>query len=460
MAPYPQSIPVRLGHGLPYHGGMDGLDFIVGGVPRGGTTAFADALNQHPDIFCYAAETHLLPFAQEIGGPGPLPSGSVPAVRARMRDMLRQTMVEMVEFNLALGSPDLPVRFRHADIDHIAAELAGSLRARTDTASLIDTASATLARELRQRSGRAVVGEKTPSNINALDAANRRVDGADSPAVFAIVRRPFAVIRSMRARLANDADHFAWGFRGDTAQQAGHFVRAALACARMIARGAHLQRYESFAGNPRGVLPGVLAAIGVPAPGRSIDTIARQIEYRTRSNDRAWFSAGDQAMIDAVTEPALATLGYARDPHSRAAEVALQPGWRVLSGQFDDGMLGPRAVVLLVAEPQHRRASLQFWHMFPGTVADASDTVRWAVDAADGRPLGAGAGQGGGPATVVVAIDLDPDRGVRCANGHVLHVVEAACSHSFVPLAHPFRRKPPSPDQHEIAGQLIAIDFN
>lgn len=439
---------------------MKGLDFIVGGIPRGGTTAFADALNQHPDICCYAAETHLLPFAQEIGGHGPVPAGSLPAVRTMLCDMLRLTLVEMVEFNLALGSPDLPVRFSPADIDQIAADITHSLGPRGDATPLIDSASATLARELRQRSGRAVVGEKTPSNITALDAGGWPVDRAGGPTVFAIVRRPFAVIRSMRARLANNADHFASAFRGDAAQQAGYFMRFALACARMARRGAHLHRYESFAGNPRDVLPGVLAAIGVPATGRSIDAIARQIEYRTRNNDRAWFSHADQAIIDAITEPALAALGYARDPRSRAAEAALQPGWRVLSGQYDDRMLGPRAVVLLVAEPQHRRACLRFWHMFPGTVADASDTVRWTVDAADGRPLGAGAEQGGGPATVGVAIDLEPDRGVRCANGHILHVVDVACSHAFVPLAHPFRTKPLSPDQREISGQLVAVDFS
>jgi hypothetical protein len=439
---------------------MKGLDFIVGGIPRGGTTAFADALNQHPDIFCYAAETSLLPFAQEIGGHGPVPAGSVPAVRSLLQGMLRQNLVEMVEFNLALGSPDLLVRFSPADINHIAAEITRGIDPRGDARPLIDIASATLAGELRQRSGRAVVGEKTPTNITALAADGRPATGDGGPAVFAIVRRPFAVIRSMRARLANNADHFASAFRGDTAQQAGFFVRFALACARMAGRGAHLHRYESFAGNPRDVLPGVLAAIGVPATGRSIDAIARQIDFRTRANDRAWFSHADQAIIDAITEPALAALGYARDPRSRAAEVALQPGWRVLSGQFDDRMLAPRVVVLLVAEPQHRRATLRFWHMFPGTVADASDTVRWTVDAADGRPLGAGAMQGGGPATVNVAIDLEPDRGVRCANGHIMHVVEAACSHGFVPLVHPFRTMPPSSDQREISGQLVAVDFS
>lgn len=52
---------------------MRGLDFVVGGIPRSGTTAFADALNSHPDVFCFASETGLLPLTQQISGHAGIP---------------------------------------------------------------------------------------------------------------------------------------------------------------------------------------------------------------------------------------------------------------------------------------------------------------------------------------------------------------------------------------------------
>lgn len=84
---------------------MKGLDFVVGGIPRSGTTAFADALNTHPDVFCYAYETGLLPLTQQIGGHGRIPPASIPMVRGWLREDLYLAMIEMVAFNIAGGQP-------------------------------------------------------------------------------------------------------------------------------------------------------------------------------------------------------------------------------------------------------------------------------------------------------------------------------------------------------------------
>jgi len=440
---------------------MKGLDFVVGGIPRGGTTAFADALNQHPEVFCYSSETGLLPLAQQIGCSGPVPSKSIPEIRRWLHDELYENIVNMVQWNLDAGSPVPPVRYKKSDIDRIVYAVLDGQRTYGHAKTLTDIASVALAREFRERSGKIFVGEKTPGNIFALDVRrNARFDANGAAPFFVVARRPFPVIFSMRGRLANKADPYASVFAGDGAQQAGFYVRHALACARLVRRGAHLLRYEAFAGNARDMLPKVLSAIGASVDGRSIDAINRQIDYLNRNDVRDRFSSAEQATIDALTEPVLMSLGYGRDPHSRSAEVVFELGCRVLSGEYEDKMLGPRSVVLLVAQSQHYHANLRFWHSFPGTVADGGDTVCWRAEAMDGRQLGSIAAQGGGPTIVDLSIELDPARGTLCANGNVMYLVEVECSHSFVPLVHPFRMRPRSPDMRQLSGQILSVDFS
>lgn len=325
----------------------------------------------------------------------------------------------------------------------------------------MELASAKLATELRQKSGKTFVGEKTPTNIFALDSnGDARFDAKGAAPVFVVVRRPLPVILSMQARLANKADHFALVFKGSVAQQVGFYLRHAFACVRLARRGAHLLRYEEFSGNARFILPKVLSAIGVSGHGRIIEAINRQFEYRAGRDVRERFSPADQAIIDALTEAALIPLGYGRDPRSRSAEAVFDLGHRVLSGEYEDKMLGRRSVLLLVTESQHRRANLQFWYRFPGSVADASDAVFWRVHAVDGGQLGSATALGGGPTVVELSIELNAAGGTRLVNGNVMYLVEVECSHAFVPLVHPFRRLSSSLDRRELSGQILSIDFS
>jgi hypothetical protein len=336
-------------------------------------------------VFCYASETGLLPLTQQIGGHGRIPPASMPMVRGWLREDLYSAMIEMVEFNIARGAPEPTVRFRRSEIDHLVSEILHGLDHFGDTQTLMELASAKLANELRQKSGKTYVGEKAPTNIFALDAnSDARFDAKGAVPVFVVVRRPLPVILSMQARFANKADHFASVFRGDTAHQAGLYLRHAFACDRLVRRGALVLRYEEFSGNARFILPKVLSAIGVSGHGRIIEAINRQFEYRPGRDVRERFSLADQAIIDALTEAALTPPGYGHDPRSRSAEAVFDLGHRVLSGEYEDKMLGRRSVLLLVTESQHRHANLQFWHRFPGSVADASDSVFWRVHAVDG----------------------------------------------------------------------------
>ena len=78
------------------------LDFVVGGIPRGGTTAFADAFNRYPEIYCHASETHLFEFAAQMSGALPIPTAALPAVRAELRRCLQINLID----HIILGTSD------------------------------------------------------------------------------------------------------------------------------------------------------------------------------------------------------------------------------------------------------------------------------------------------------------------------------------------------------------------
>lgn len=437
-----------------------GLNFIVGGIPRSGTTAFGNMLNFHPEVFCYASESNLIPTVQKVGSNGSVPPPSMPRARNWLRKELRQSLIDMVNHQISAGSPKPAVRFTNLEIDQLVEDVFKGIDGRINGVMLLARASQALAGELRRKSNKGFVGEKTPSNVLALDALEDGLgDFVDPAKILLVVRRPFAVIASMRARLSDKADVFTSSFEGDVAQQAGYYLRYAFACMRLARRGAQVFRYESFAGNARAILPKVLSTIGVSAHSRCIETINQHIEIRHRGDYRKRFTLAEQAAIDCITEAALVPLGYGRDPRSRSSEAVFPVGYRVLAGGHQDKMLAKRTTVLLVAEQQHRRAKFRLWHKFPGTVADSSDTVSWIITDSDGRRLGMSSAVGGGPSTVDVSITLDPIRGTKCANGHFAYVVEVCCSHAFVPLIHPFRTLSDSGDVREVSGQILSVDF-
>ncbi len=438
---------------------MAALDFVVGGIPRGGTTAFADAFNRHPDIYCHASESHLVEFAAQMSGMLPIPAAATPAVRAELRRCLQINLIDSVEFNLQMGSPEPPLRFGEADLDLLADEMASAFNRRSQGLVCADRLSAILARELRQRSGKPLVGEKTPTNALALDQLGWQLTPPNATPVFVVVRRPFAVIRSMRARLDNPVDIFATDYRGSAAEQAGYYARHALACARLLREGAWLVRYEDLSGNPHLAFRHALQVIGVAATDRIVHELAHTIQYRGRDTSRSGFAADEQALIDAITQPALDQLGYSRDPASQADRVALDCGGRVIAGQHPDGWLEQRSVLMLVAKPHHQRALLQVWHRFPAAIVGAHSQVSWSVQAADGRTLATGSAAGSEPATIDLAVAVDPATWHHCANGNLLLVAELCCSHSQVPMAHPDGPGGASADVRTLSGQLRQVDF-
>jgi hypothetical protein len=435
------------------------LDFVVGGIPRGGTTAFADAFNRHPEIYCHASETHLLEFAAQMSGAIPIPAAALPAVRAELRRCLQINLIDLVEFNLQMGSPEPPLRFGEADVDLLADEMASALNSTSQGLACADRLSAILARELRQRSGKPLVGEKTPTNALALDQLGWQRTPSNAAPVLVVVRRPFAVIRSMQARLDNPIDAFASNYRGSIAEQAGYYARHALACARLLRAGARLFRYEDLSGNPHLTFRHALQAIGVAATDRIVHELAHTIQYRGRNTSRSGFAVDEQALIDAITQPALDQLGYGRDPASQADRVALDCGGRVIAGQHPDGWLEKRSVLMLVAEPHHQRTLLQIWHRFPAAIVGGDSMVSWSVQAADGRTLATGSAVGSEPTTIELAVAVDPATWHHCANGNLLLVAELCCTHSQVPMVHPGGPDGASADVRALSGQLRQVDF-
>jgi hypothetical protein len=435
------------------------LDFVVGGIPRGGTTAFADAFNRHPDLYCHASESHLIEFAAQMSGALPISAAALLAVRAELRRCLQVNLIDLVDFNLQMGSPEPPLRFGKADLDQLADEMAAALGRKKQGMACADRLSAILARELRRRSGKPLVGEKTPSNALALDQLGWRRTPSNAAPLFLVVRRPFAVIRSMQARLDNPIDIFAAEYSGSLAEQAGYYVRHALACARLLRAGARLFRYEDFSGNPHLAFRQALQVIGVGSTDRIVHELAQTIQYRGQDSSRSSFAIEEQAMIDAITQPALDQLGYGRELASQADRVAPACGGQVIAGRHPDGWLEQRSLLMLVAEQHHQRVLLQIWHQFPAAIVGADAQIGWSVQAADGRTLARGNAAGSEPTTIELAVPVDPATWHQCANGNLLLVAELCCTHSQVPMANPEGPDGASADVRALSGQLRQVDF-
>lgn len=434
---------------------MPGINFLVGGIPRGGTTAFADALNQHPDIFCYASETHLLPLVVQAAAFSSPSSAGLPALRAHLIKVLKQALIEMVDDNLRQGSPRPLFRFTATEIERLADEVVGHISRGAVGANLIALVSRSLGSLLKIRSKKKIIGEKTPNNIPALDMLGQ---GSIVP-TFAVVRNPYSVIRSMRKRARDENDKFASEFRGGVANQAGLYVKHSLAAARMAEIDAHLYRFEDVSEHPEKAFTKVAAQIGLSVTAAQVKDMARTIRKQDSRCPRSSFSLDKQALIDAITEGAMQRLGYTAFAGSRAVEANLAPGWKIIAGGYDDGWISRNAILLLVTEPDQVQAEIHFWYAFPGTTADAFDTLRWTISDVNGHVLSEIEAMGGGPNKIVARIDLTSGKRVVCRNGNSVRVLEVRCSHSFLPLAHPSRAGKANGDSRELSCRLVNVIF-
>jgi hypothetical protein len=188
----------------------DGLDFIICGMPRSGTTFLAQVLNGHSDIYSYFMETALFRQLWMFGEDRPFPSENLDELESWVKSQFN-TQVDMVDSLSSIreikryrtliqeyqrddeSEPGLRL-FERDDVYSFTQNILNLFRRGLYGPSLMNEGSRLLAKYIGHKTKRSIIGEKTPDNIMALDML---YEGCPQTYVFCTVREPFSTIRSM-----------------------------------------------------------------------------------------------------------------------------------------------------------------------------------------------------------------------------------------------------------------------
>ncbi len=259
------------------------IDFLVGGVPRGGTTLAAKFMSLHEEIFCYAGETHLIPFMHGMFGELPCREDKVDSVARFLRQQLMTAMVEVPRFNVSRGAHPANVIFEEKDIDNLVESVRSHLNGTLYGVELYRMSLGSLGEILAKADRRPILGEKTPSNIFAMaDYA-----GATTVRNIVVMREPIGVLRSVRARVEEGDPYCDDAFKGDLEANVGMYLEYAMAARDVLRSGRDVQlvRYEDMAEAPARVVEEMLKGFGRAAEERVIRFVegARDREIADRA---------------------------------------------------------------------------------------------------------------------------------------------------------------------------------
>lgn len=291
------------------------MDFIVGGMPRGGTTIAAKFMSLHSDIFCYAGETSLVPLLFDLFEHFPCQPDNLDTVLMFLRSQLQTTMIEMPRFSVSRGAHPANLIFNEAALDQVMLAIGSALSAGYYGKKLYESALVTLGEVIAQADRRSIIGEKTPNNVFAL--AEFYGEGACIPVLA--VREPIGTIRSMRLR----DDPYAAAFSGTTEHTIGIYLEYGEAILRCLQHAKALRvRYEDMAEDPALVLKQMFGLFGRIPEDRVIAFVehGRDKEIADRApmhyrrlrinTDAGSLSPVDQWKILALTKSVREAFGY------------------------------------------------------------------------------------------------------------------------------------------------------
>ena len=185
------------------------MDFLIGGLPRGGTTITADLFNYHPDAYCLAQESQVLPICMRLADSAPVAPDKVEAVRAVITRDINHVLHDMAAHNVAknpganvaatasagVKTGGLPQRliFDEARVKRFSDKLGDMLEAGLYGKDLLVRSLAVLETEIRKDVGARFIGEKSPANIFAIS----RFGLLGSRVAVIMKREPFAFMKSI-----------------------------------------------------------------------------------------------------------------------------------------------------------------------------------------------------------------------------------------------------------------------
>ena len=295
------------------------LDFIIGGMPRGGTTLAGKFFSLHPDIFCYSQETHVLPFLSNHFNGFPCNKNQVDCILGELRSQMRAVLIDMPLFSVLKGAHPGNILFQDGDVDAAVESIKQVLLAGLCGQELYIETLRVLRELIQPRVPRQYIGEKTPENLFAM----AEYGGCSNTLKIVVVREPAGVIKSMHKRANNSEDVYASAFRGELETNLGMYIDYADAAARCLKDdGAVLIRYEDLALDPAGTVKGMFDCFGKSVDGRVRDFVEgkydREIADRAPmnyrrlkvTNDLGGLSELDYWKVVKITEASRELIGY------------------------------------------------------------------------------------------------------------------------------------------------------
>lgn len=421
---------------------MQGLDYIIGGMPRGGTTAVGNIFNAPRNSYCYAAESHWLPLMGEFAGRAAMPAFSAPVVRRILEEQNRSVLYEMPRFSVTRGAHPRALIFEEADLGPLADALMEALQQGQSGEELHLTALAILRAHIFRKTGRRYLGEKTPSNIFTF----RDLGTLGAKAAISVTREPFAVLRSMRKRAADEADANNGPFRWDFYRLLGIWREYAGCMQALKGRpGQILLRYEDILQAPGRVTADLFRATGVPSGW--LERRRARIRLIERSPRQAWsgFSDHERALLLALTRDLRLAQGYGDDfyeadglPLAKAApqipSEGVFPVWGVNPRAESEPVwwLTREGCLALHSTPDAIEVALHFWCNFPRSALAPGETATLVLsDPVTGVEIARAGVEGGFAGSVPMVVDLTRMAPVLEGGGGAVRLVNFRASHSF-----------------------------
>jgi len=451
------------------------LDFLVGGMPRGGTTALSVVFNLHPGSFCYAAETHFIPLLMEFGQYAPVPSGSLSGLRRILETQNHQVLLEMPQDSVKSGASDRWVIFDAADVEALNKALLELLEQGLYGQQLCKEAMRQVAGIIRSKTGKDIAGEKTPSNVFGF----KEYGAAGSKLAIVLLREPFSVIRSMRKRGADEADKYNKPFQGELLELIGlysSYVDAILEARER--RDVMVVMYEDLLQSSAEIIRTMFMRVGLPANERAVELGVKSLKLRSGGAPWEAFSPSERALVWHMTAHLRDKAGYTDEFYAgrgftlsaEEKELACDEALAVpIFGHYpkaasEGGIWLNKESCLAIQVPRGKSAvQLKFWSEFPEFVlAEGQQAeIRAMPLAGTGAAGSAKAGRKAVFTILDIALkDLPP---VYSGKSGSLYLVKLQSSHAYRRTVTPMSRLGTfffGGDRRELAFCLVESKFS
>ena len=428
------------------------LEFLVGGLPRSGTTAVANLFNFHPAAHCCAQESAIAPMCLHFAGSAPVAQRHLPSVRQevfRWLDLaLRDIGDHHFDANAAFEAERQWNRFDAQRVRFFAHRISDLLEAGLYGEELIRRSLAAFRNEIATDTQRAFIGEKSPDNVFAL----ARFGQLGAKLAVVMKREPCGFVRSMRL-VQTGAERFDKLFRQSFWKMLGMYINYAEAIARLRpAAGLLVVDYEDLLAYPLSFTSKFFATAGFTP--NAVAEMRAAASLRPQKSRRAWadLPAAELAIVWHVTQDARAQLGYnagyyarqglLEQPSSEAFCVAAD-GAHAMTGFHSNGADNPLLwladVGRLAVEtmPQTTKVTFSFWVNLPPSVLPLGGVATLDICAGSPEHVVARLAVTGGPCDCEVTIDLHEVAPLLASSAGALRIFTFRASHAFCPVALP-----------------------